>query len=267
VTTLAPTYELYAIRYATRDARRAEHFLGGDPRDESMPMDYFVWAAVGAERSFVIDTGLREETARARGRTFLRCPVDSLRLIGLDPDVVTDVILTHLHYDHTGNIGRFPAALFHLQEREMHYANGRHVRFPRLGNTFDPEDICGLVRLNFARRLFLYDGTTELAPGITLHRLGGHSAGLQCVRVATRGGPVVVASDVLHFYENMETGRPFPQAFHVGEMLEGFDAVRALAASPAHIVAGHDPEVMRRFPAASPELEGVIARLDTGLRA
>jgi tripartite-type tricarboxylate transporter receptor subunit TctC/glyoxylase-like metal-dependent hydrolase (beta-lactamase superfamily II) len=259
------TYALYAIRYATREARRAEHFLGGDPRDESMPMDYYVWAAIGPERSFVIDTGLREEVARARDRSVLRCPVESLRLIGLDPATVTDVILTHLHYDHTGNIGRFPVARFHLQEREMHYATGRYLRHPRLGATFDPDDICALVRLNFARRLFLYDGVAELAPGITLHRLGGHSAGLQCVRVATQSGPVVIASDVAHFYENMETGRPFPQAFHVGEMLEGFDALRALAASPAHIVAGHDPEVMRRFPAAGPGLEGAVARLDAGL--
>jgi glyoxylase-like metal-dependent hydrolase (beta-lactamase superfamily II) len=267
VTPLTPTYELYAIRYATRDGRRGEHFLGGDPRADSMPMDYFVWVAVSPDRRFVIDTGLREEVARARGRSFLRCPVASLRLVGLDPATVSDVILTHLHYDHTGNIGRFPAARFHLQEREMHYATGRYVGHPRLGNTFDPDDICTLVRLNFARRLFLYDGTTELAPGITLHRLGGHSAGLQCVRVATRSGSVVVASDVVHFYENMETGRPFPQAFHVGEMLEGFDALRALSSSPAHIVAGHDPEVMRRFPAAAPKLEGAVARLDAGLRA
>jgi glyoxylase-like metal-dependent hydrolase (beta-lactamase superfamily II) len=73
---------------------------------------------------------------------------------------------------------------------------------------------------------------------------------------------VVLASDVTHFYENMEKGRPFPTAFHVGEMLEGFEALRKLAPSPKHIVPGHDPEVMRRYPAVSPELKGIAVRLD-----
>src|SRR5205807_9885442 len=98
-----PDYELYAIRYATRAARRADHFIGGDPHDAPMPMDYFVWVAVGVERTFLIDTGFTAETAGKRGRTFLRCPVDALKLIGLDGAGVQDVILTHLHYDHVGN--------------------------------------------------------------------------------------------------------------------------------------------------------------------
>jgi glyoxylase-like metal-dependent hydrolase (beta-lactamase superfamily II) len=259
---MAPTYEVHAIRYATREARRRDHFIGGDPHDAPMPMDYFVWAAVGAERSFVVDTGFTAETAAARGRTFLRCPVESLRLVGLDPAAVQDVILTHLHYDHVGNFHKFPAARFHLQEPEMHYATGRYMRFPRLAHSFEAEDVCGMVRLNFAGRVRFHDGPAELAPGVTLHRVGGHSAGLQCVRVNTRRGPVVLASDVSHFYENMETGRPFTTAFHVGEMLEGFETLAELAPSPQHIVPGHDPEVMRRYPAASRELEGVAVRLD-----
>jgi glyoxylase-like metal-dependent hydrolase (beta-lactamase superfamily II) len=73
---------------------------------------------------------------------------------------------------------------------------------------------------------------------------------------------VVVASDVSHFYENMESGRPFTTAFHVGQMLEGFDRLFALAPTRAHIVPGHDPEVMRRYPAPWPELEGIVVRLD-----
>jgi len=256
------TYALYAVRYATRDARRADHFIGGDPHDAPMPMDYFVWAAIGAERSFVIDTGFTEETARKRGRTYLRSPVEGLRLIGLEADAVEEVVLTHLHYDHVGGFHLFPAARFHLQEPEMSYATGRYMAHPKLSHSFEVEDVCGMVRLNFARRVRFHDGDAEIAPGVTLHRIGGHSAGLQCVRVATRRGPVVIASDVTHFYENMESGRPFTTAFHVGDMLEGFDRLRELAPTPKHIVPGHDPEVMRRYPAVSPELEGVAVRLD-----
>jgi glyoxylase-like metal-dependent hydrolase (beta-lactamase superfamily II) len=257
-----PVHELFAIRYATRAARRADHFIGGDPHDGPMPMDYFVWVAVGPERSFVIDTGFTEEVAKRRGRTFLRCPIETLKVLGLDGDTVRDVILTHLHYDHVGNFHRFPAAQFHLQEPEMHYATGRYMRYPRLAHSFEVEDIVGMVRLNFAKRVLFYNGGTELAPGITLHPVGGHSMGLQFVRVHTARGWVVVASDTTHFYENMDTGRPFTTAFNIGLMLEAYDALRAAAPSRAHIVPGHDPKVMQLYPAPKPELAGIVARLD-----
>jgi glyoxylase-like metal-dependent hydrolase (beta-lactamase superfamily II) len=101
-------YELFAIRYATRDAQRSEHFIGGDPHDGPMPMDYFMWLAKGRGRSFVIDTGFNAEVAKRRKRTFLRCPVETLAAFDIDANEVEDVILTHLHYDHAGNFDRFP---------------------------------------------------------------------------------------------------------------------------------------------------------------
>jgi glyoxylase-like metal-dependent hydrolase (beta-lactamase superfamily II) len=257
-----PEYELFAIRYAMREAKRSDHFIGGDPHDGPMPMDYFVWVAKSAERTFVIDCGFTEETARKRKRTFLRDPIEALKLVGVDGDKVEDVILTHLHYDHVGNFHRFPAAQFHLQETEIHYATGRYMRYPRLAHSFEVEDIVGVVRLNYAKRVIFYNGGAELAPGITLHPVGGHSMGLQFVRVHTRRGWVVVASDTTHFYENMMTGRPFTTAFHVGLMLEAYDALRAQAPTPQHIVPGHDPLVMKFYPPPRPELAGIVARLD-----
>src|SRR5450756_481537 len=94
-----PEYEVYAIRYATRPGRRAEHFVGGDPHDGDMPMDYFIWLIKGADRSIVVDTGFTSDMATKRRRTFLRCPVDTLRALGVAPESVADVIITHLHYD------------------------------------------------------------------------------------------------------------------------------------------------------------------------
>jgi glyoxylase-like metal-dependent hydrolase (beta-lactamase superfamily II) len=262
MTNTLPHYELFAIRYATREARRADHFIGGDPHDGPMPMDYFVWVAKGPERAFVIDCGFTAETANKRKRTFLRDPIDALKLIGLDADTVRDVILTHLHYDHVGGFARFPRAQFHLQEPEIHYATGRYMRYHRLAHSFEVEDIVGVVRLNFAHRVTFHNGAAELAPGITLHPVGGHSMGLQFVRVHTRRGWVVVASDTTHFYENMMSGRPFTTAFHIGLMLEAYDTLRASAPSPQHIVPGHDPLVMKFYPPPSPELAGIVARLD-----
>ena len=257
-----PEYELFAIRYAMREARRADHFIGGDPHDGPMSMDYFVWVAKGPERAFVIDTGFTAEIAKKRGRNHLRDPIEALKLVGVDGDTVQDVILTHLHYDHVGNFHRFPAAQFHLQEPEIHYATGRYMRHKKLAHSFEVEDVVGIVRLNYAQRVRLHDGMVEIGPGITLHPTGGHSAGLQFVRVHTRRGWVVLASDVTHFYENLETQRPFTTAFHVGEMLEGFDRLLAVAPSPDHIVPGHDPLVMQRYPAPSKSLEGIAVRLD-----
>jgi glyoxylase-like metal-dependent hydrolase (beta-lactamase superfamily II) len=175
---------------------------------------------------------------------------------------VQDVILTHLHYDHVGNFHRFPQARFHLQESEIHYATGHYMSYPRLAHSFEVDDICGIVRLNFAQRVQFHFGDVDLAPGISLRAVGGHSAGLQFVRVHTKRGWVVVASDVTHFYENLESRRPFVTSFHVGEMLDGFEALMAAAPTPAHIVPGHDPLVMARYPAPRPDLEGIAVRLD-----
>jgi len=257
-----PEYEVFAIRYATRDAQRRDHFIGGDLHEGPMPMDYFMWVVRDEGRVIVVDTGFNAEVAARRKRTYLRCPVEALELLKIRPADVRDVVLTHLHYDHAGNFDRFPNARFHLQEREIHYATGRYMRFPRLSHSFEVEDICGIVRLNYAQRVLFYAGDAELAPGITLHAAGGHSDGLQFVRVNTARGPVVLASDVNHFYENLASGRPFPTAFHVGEMLEGFEKLLASAPGESHIVPGHDPLVMRLYPAPSPDLEGIVVRLD-----
>src|SRR6266566_487090 len=250
-----PAYDLFAIRYATRAGKRSDHFIGGDPHDGPMPMDYFVWAAMSPAGAYVIDTGFTAETATRRGRTFLRCPVDALRLVGIDPDAIEHVILTHMHYDHVGNFHRFPRARFHLQEPELRYATGRLMSHARLRHSFEVEDVVGMVRLTYAGRVEFYNGAAELAPGITVHPAPGHSLGLQFVRVHTRRGWVVIASDVTHFYENMQSGRPFTTAVNVGGMLDGFDALAA------HVPA-HDPIVMARYPAVSPELAGIAVRLD-----
>ncbi len=255
--TILPEYEVYALRYATRDGRRRDHFIGGDPHDAPMPMDYYIWLAKGKDCTVVIDTGFTEEVCRKRGgRTYLRCPVQALDALGVRPEQVHHVILTHLHYDHAGNFDRFPAARFHLQESELQYATGRYMHYPRLSHSF-----CGLVRLNYRQRVYFHQGAGEVAPGISVHWAGGHTAGLQFARVHTKRGWVVLASDVSHFYENFESGRPFSTAFHVGQMLEGFDSLRAQASSPAHIVPGHDPLVMKRYPPASADLTGIAVKL------
>jgi glyoxylase-like metal-dependent hydrolase (beta-lactamase superfamily II) len=172
------------------------------------------------------------------------------------------VIITHLHYDHVGNFEIFPRATFHLQDREMAYATGRYMCHARLRMPFDVENVTGMVRELYRGRVAFHDGDEEIASGLSLHLVGGHSHGLQFVRVHTARGWVVVASDAAHFYAHLASGNPFPIVLHVGEMLEGHRKCRRFAASAQHIVPGHDPLVMQRYPAPSPELEGIAVRLD-----
>jgi glyoxylase-like metal-dependent hydrolase (beta-lactamase superfamily II) len=255
-------YEVYAIRYATREGRRRDNFIGGDPHDGPMPMDYFVWVVVGPEHCFVVDCGFTAEISARRKRTYLRDPVEALGLLGIHAGDVTDVILTHLHYDHVGNFDRFPKARFHLQERELAYATGKYMRHSLLSHSFEVEDVVGVVRLNYRGRVVFYDGDAELAPGVNLHLAPGHSAGLQFVSVETQRGRLVLASDVTHYYENMNSGRPYTTILHVGDTLDSYDRLRAIAASPDHIVPGHDPLVMQLYPAPRPDLDGIAVRLD-----
>ncbi len=251
-----PEYRVFAIRYATREANRSDHFIGGDPHDGPMPMDYFLWAIQSPDRVVVVDAGFTRDVAAKRGRIFLRDPIDALGLLGIDAAAVKDVVLTHLHYDHVGNFDRFPAAQFHLQEPDLHFAVGRHMRYPHMSQTFEVEDVVGIVRLNYRGRVRLYNGRVELAPGISLHPAPGHSAGLQFVRVHTARGWIVLASDVSHFYENIETNRPFPVCVSVADTLDSYELVRAAVASPGQIIPGHDPLVMHRYPAVGHALQG-----------
>ncbi len=258
-----PNYEIYAIKYAWRDAKRANHFVGGDPHDASMPMDYFVWLVRNAERTLVIDTGFTQSMAEQRKRIFLRSPADGLKLMGVNAADVKNVVITHLHYDHVGTFQDFPAAQFHLQDAEMAYATGRHMRHRQFNHGYEVEEVIGMVRLVYKDRVTFYRGDAELAPGISLHHIGGHTAGLQCVRVHTARGWVVVASDTSHYYEHFEKGRVFTTTFHLGDTLDGYAKLRQLADSDKHIVPGHDPLVMQRYPAASAELKDIVVRLDS----
>lgn len=260
---MSDAWEVYAIRYAHHGDRPAsENFIGGDPHDAPMPLDYYVWAIVGAERSFVVDTGFDEAMARRRKRQLLRSPADGLKLIGLDPARVENVIVTHMHYDHAGNHDMFLNAAYHVQDREMQYCTGRCMCHPAMRGAFDAEDVAAMVRKLFEGRVRFHDGSDELAPGVSVHRIGGHTMGLQVVRVRTRRGWVVLASDASHLYANMEEGRPFPIVHNLADMLEGYETLRRLASSPAHIVPGHDPLVLQRYPAAKPGLEEIAVRLD-----
>lgn len=255
-------YEVYAIKYAQLDKQRSGNFIDGDPHDGPMPLHYYVWAIVGEKRTIIVDTGFDQRGADLRQREITTPVADGLLALGIDPQSVEDVIITHMHYDHAGNNDLFPNARFHLQDVEMSYCTGRCMCHQLLNHPYEVEDVLAMVRRVYDRQVEFHDGDEELFPGITLHLVGGHARGLQVVRVKTKRGYVMVASDASHFYEHIGQNRVFPVVENVGDMLEGYKTVRRLATSPKHIIPGHDPLVGTIYPAAKPGMEGWIMRLD-----
>jgi glyoxylase-like metal-dependent hydrolase (beta-lactamase superfamily II) len=256
-------FELYALHYALHTGRaQNDNFLHADPHEAGGDLHYFVWLARREREVYVIDTGFSAAAAAARGRSLLRKPAEALKLLGVDTAEVEQVIITHLHYDHAGTLTDFPEARFHIQVAEAAYATGPCICDPKTRATFDVENIVDYVRTLFAGRVTFHDGDVQLVPGLWLHKIPGHTAGLQSVRVFTKRGWVVVASDATHLYANMARKNPFPIFYDEQMLLAGFERLRELAPSLDHIVPGHDPGVMRAYRAPEPAHDGIVVRLD-----
>lgn len=242
-------YEVLAVRYARAPERRVhENFIRRDMHDGPMPLDFFIWIIRNAERTVLVDTGFGARTAAGRGRPLDIDPVEALALIGIPAEDVEQIILTHLHYDHAGNIDRFPNATIHIQDAEAAYATGRCMCHRVMRFPFDVEDVVAFVRTTFAGRACFHEGDADLFPGISVHLLPGHSKGLQAVRVDTARGPILLASDVSHFYANVEDDNPFSLTIDVGQSLDSYRRMRRLVAGDSHIIPGHDPRVSEIYP-------------------
>jgi glyoxylase-like metal-dependent hydrolase (beta-lactamase superfamily II) len=242
-------WDVFALRYAVHDRPASENFLRPpDPHDAPMPIDYFVWVVRSGASVIVVDTGFSVETAAQRGRTLLRPVETALRSLGISPETVADVVITHLHYDHAGNLDLFPRARFHVQDTEMSFATGRHMCSACIRYPFDVEDVVRMVRAVYAERVVFHDGDAEIADGISVHKVGGHTAGLQMVRVETARGPIVLASDAAHFHANVALQNPYPIYFDLGAMVAGWKRASQLAGDDARVIPGHDPLVRTSYP-------------------
>lgn len=252
-------WNVFALRYATHHRKSHENFLHPDAHDVPMPIDFFVWALQSNGETIVVDTGFNAESGARRGRRLLT-PVDAaLANVGAKAAEVRDVVITHLHYDHAGNLDIFPNARFHLQDREMSFATGRHMCFGCMRGAFEVDDVVRMVRAVYAERVVFHDGDDEIAEGVTLHRVGGHTDGLQMVRVETQRGPVVLTSDACHFYANMDQANPFPILFNVGDLVQGWARARKLAGAEERVVVGHDPLVREIYPAVEGSNGEIVA--------
>lgn len=255
-------WEVYAVRYGTWVGNRGHYFYGtaSDPHDAPVPIDYYVWALRRPGSDVVVDVGFRHESGTRRGRTHLREPAQGLAALGVDCAKVETVVISHFHYDHIGDVTPFPNARFVLQDQEMAFWTGRYAARKEFRVVVEPPDVLALVAANFERRLHFVDGEEELAEGLSVHHVGGHTAGLQVVRVQTAAGVVVLGIDAAHFYENLERDAPFGTLHDLEGMYRAFDLLHRLAGPGGTIVPGHDPEVMLRYPAVA-GLQGIAVRI------
>jgi glyoxylase-like metal-dependent hydrolase (beta-lactamase superfamily II) len=259
------TYEVLAVRFATRQTVASQvylnHHLYQEP-DRPLGMDYYFWVIRNDARTIVVDTGFTPQVGDRRGRT-ITCPVpEALARLDIDPAAVEQVVITHAHYDHTGNLGLFPRAEILISARELDFWTGPYAGRVQFGHSAEPPDIDGIVKAEHDGRVTRLPEHHDLAPGIELREVGGHTPGQLVALVKADGGSVVLASDAVHYYEELELDRPFFVVADLQAMYRGFDELGALAAQPGTVLlAGHDPLVLDRFEPWDPADPGFAVRV------
>ena len=257
-----PNWEVCAICYAELHTEAGKLFLSGDPHDAPGHMRYYVWLIRSADRTILVDTGFTAERAKARQRRMLRCPSEGLAALGVACEDIDTVVITHMHFDHAGNLPLFSKARFVLQDEEMRFATGRDMALASTRAPFELSDVQDMLALNWAQRVDWVDGSKEIAPGVTVTAVPGHSKGLQVVTVALADGPLVLASDATHLWCNIGWRDPFPVLADLNRTLSGHQRILELAEGrPERLIPGHDPAVLDLYPRHPHDCGTVIVSL------
>lgn len=250
-------WEVLALRYATKGLPASQALLDPDPHEAEARLDYFVWLCRDGKRNVLVDTGFDREEGASRHRDMRIHPVDALRRVGVEPDDITDVFITHLHYDHAGNLRHFPNATLHLQDAEMAYATGRCMCHARMRKPFAVEDVKTAVEMVYRDRVLFHDGDYTLFPGLDAKLVGGHSKGLQML-VVDGDSPLVIASDALHLRRYLTDGQIFPVFGDYLQTVEGYRMLHELIDAGAEILPGHDPDVVTLYPRVEADWEDAV---------
>lgn len=247
----APRYSIQAIRYATIPQFPTHVLVAAAPRGERMDIAMVVWLIRGDGRTILFDSGFHRQKWIDQFKVVdFVSPDEAVRAAGVDPAQVTDVIISHAHWDHMGGIDLFPKATIWIQKDEYEYYTGPAWQKGGLHGGIDPEDVMNLVRLNLDGRVRLIDGDdVEILPGIRAYTGGRHTYASQYLRVAGEP-PYVLASDNCYLYRNIELHSPvatFTPADTTAN-LAALDRMVSLAGSAERVIPGHDPLQFQRFP-------------------
>ena len=249
-----PQYEVFAVQYATLPDFRVSGLVAGADKDRKLDIAMMVWLVKGNGHTILFDAGFyREQFFRQwKPRDFVK-PSEAIAHAGLKPEDITDVIISHLHWDHADGMDLFPNARIWLQKEELEYYAGSAWQARNTHGGIDPDDVLAAVKLNTQGRVGLVNGDAqEILPGITCYTGGKHTYASQFVTVNSPAGAIVLASDNMYLYENLEKHVPIAATLDAASNLRAQDRMKQLAASPRLIVPGHDPAVMKNFPATAP---------------
>ncbi len=252
-----PKYEIYALRYATIPDFPVSGLVAGADKDRKLDIAMLVWLIRGNGKNILVDSGFyRPQFFKSwTVKDFIR-PSETVAKLGLKPEDITDVIITHMHWDHADGLDLFPNAKIWIQKDELEYYAGSAWQSRRTHGGIDPDDVMAAVKLNTQGRVGLVPGDAqEILPGITCYTGGKHTYASQYVGVNTAAGTVVLASDNMYLYENLEKHAPIAQTLDADSNLRAQDRMKQLAARPELIIPGRDPLELTRFPKVA---DGVV---------
>jgi glyoxylase-like metal-dependent hydrolase (beta-lactamase superfamily II) len=257
-------HEIIAVRYGTARSRKSECYhrfhVYGEP-DAPQDMDFFFYVLRGPAGTVVVDTGFSPEAAVARGRECVIPPRDAFARVGVRTGEVQQLVISHLHWDHVGNLDAFADAQLLVPEAELEFWFDPVARNDVFRTLVDDDALAYLAGARADGRVTATGDEHEVVPGVTAITVGGHSPGQQILVVETARGTVVLASDAVHFYEELALSRPFDVVVDLRRMYDAYALLRRHEQEGAIVVPGHDPAVTARFPAVGGDAEGIAVRI------
>jgi glyoxylase-like metal-dependent hydrolase (beta-lactamase superfamily II) len=255
-----PEYTIEAIRFGTIPQFRVASLVAGADPAERIDLAVVVWLIRGGGRNILFDTGYHRQTPgfdRFKTSDYLR-PDEAVKIAGVEPGQITDVIISHVHWDHMGGLDLFRDATIWIQRAEYEYYMGQSWQ-PGQTRGAEVDDLITLLKRNAAGKVRLVEGDDrELLPGIRAYTGARHTFASQYIRVA--GTPTfVLASDNCYLYRNLETKSAIAQTFAAADQpanVAAFERMIALAGARDRVVPGHDVRQFERFPTT-----GRVARI------
>jgi glyoxylase-like metal-dependent hydrolase (beta-lactamase superfamily II) len=243
-------YEVYAVRFATLANFPVSSLVAGADRERRVDIAMMIWVLKGVDgRVAIVDTGFHRDRyfSQFTVKDYIK-PSEAIAPLGLKPTDVTDILLSHMHWDHAGGIDLFPAARVWIQKDEYDYYTGDAWQSPRTHGGIDAEDVVEIVKRNTLGRVSFVRGDDDTSLSGLMFGIGGkHTWASQFVTVQTRTSTVVIASDNMYLYENLDAHRPIAQTLDAVSNLRTQDRMRSLASEPRLLVPGHDAAVFTRF--------------------
>ena len=257
-------YEIVIVKFGTRQTVRSEVYLNYPlyhEDDGPIGMDYFVWVIRNSERTILVDTGFSAAGGAARKRTTLIPPMEAFAALGITPESAPPIVITHAHYDHTGHLSQFPSSSIVISRAELDFWSGPQAHQPLFHHSVADDDLAVLRAADVAGRVTAFEGRHQLAPGVELIQVGGHTPGQSVVLVETHAGAVLIASDAVHYYEELDREMPFMSVADLVAMYDSFDTIQGMLADGTitAVVSGHDPDTLNRFTPLDGPLSGLAA--------